>query len=136
MTESWTCTILGKPIAQARPRFARRGKFVKTYNPQETEAGKVYLEIRQQWGKNKPLDGPLKVWMTFCFPITKGSKKEVADMINGITRHTKKPDLTNLGKFYEDVMNGLVFLDDKQICEIELDKAYAQEPQTIITVEW
>jgi Holliday junction resolvase RusA-like endonuclease len=30
-------TIPGKPIAKKRPRFARRGKFVTTYNDQQTE---------------------------------------------------------------------------------------------------
>ena len=68
--------IPGKPIAKKRPRFARRGKFVKTYSAQETEEGRTFLEIKSQW-KQKPLDCPVIVEMTFLFPITNGSKKAV-----------------------------------------------------------
>jgi Holliday junction resolvase RusA-like endonuclease len=127
--------IPGRPIAKKRPRFARRGKFVVTYSAQETEEGRTYLEIRRQWGK-PPLDCPVIVEMTFLFPITAGSKKAVKAMLEGETKHMKKPDLDNAGKFYLDVMNQLVFLDDKQVYELALTKAYAQEPQTIIRVEW
>lgn len=127
--------IQGKPISKMRPRFARRGKFVKTYSAQETEEGKTYLEIKSQWNR-KPLDCPVIVYMTFLFPITNGTKKAVSDMLNDITKHVKKPDLDNAGKFYLDCMNGVVFLDDRQVYELSLSKAYAQEPKTIIRVEW
>jgi Holliday junction resolvase RusA-like endonuclease len=127
--------IHGRPISKKRPRFARRGKFVVTYSAQETEEGRTYLEIRRQW-ERPPLDCPVIVEMTFLFQITAGSKKAVKAMLEGETKHTKTPDLDNSAKFYLDCMNQLVFLDDKQVYELALSKAYAQEPQTIIRVEW
>jgi Holliday junction resolvase RusA-like endonuclease len=127
--------IPGRPIAKKRPRFARRGKFTVTYSAQETEEGRTYLEVRKQWGKS-PLDCPVIVEMAFMFPITAGSKKAVKAMLDGEIKHTKKPDLDNAGKFYLDVMNQLVFQDDKQVYELALSKGYAQESQTIIKIEW
>jgi len=127
--------IPGRPIAKARPRFARRGIFIKTYSAQETEEGKSFLEIRHQWNQ-PPLSCPVIVEMTFLFPTTKGSIKAVREMLDGTTKHTKKPDIDNAGKYYLDVMNQAVFLDDKQVYELALSKGFALEPKTIIRVVW
>jgi Holliday junction resolvase RusA-like endonuclease len=129
-------TIPGKPIAKARPRFARMGKFVKTYSPQETEEGRALWEIKQQW-QNKPLEGPISVSFVFGLSIpTSASKKSTTAMVDGLTRHLKKPDTDNFIKFYLDVMNGVVFRDDSQVWNITASKVYAKEPQTLISLEW
>jgi Holliday junction resolvase RusA-like endonuclease len=127
--------IPGKPIAQARPRFFSRGGFTRCYNPQSKEVKQTVKVIREQW-KHKVLECPVILQMTFCMPITKGSKQVVADMLNGITKHIKRPDCTNLLKYYEDCLLGLVVKDDSQVYEIEGQKVYAQEPQTIVKVIW
>ena len=46
----------------------------------------------------------------------------------------KTPDLDNLIKFPLDVMNGEVWLDDKQIISILAFKHYAEVPRTEITI--
>ena len=131
-----TITIPGKPIAQARPRFARRGKFVVTYSSQETEAGKTWLEIKSQWAR-KPLDCPVVVFMTFTCPIPLSKPKKWKEGAKaGEIKHTKKPDLDNYAKFYSDCMNGLVWVDDSQVYELALEKRYGDEPRTVIKVEW
>ena len=122
-------------MAKRRPRFARRGKFVTTYSDQETEEGKTYLEIRRQWS-GPPLDCPVKLFILALFPVTKASVKKVAAMLSGETKHVKKPDASNIQKFYEDVFNGLVWVDDSQAWKVECEKGYARQPQTIIRVEW
>ena len=132
---SFTFKILGKPIAKKRPRFARRGKYVAVINDQETEEGRTYLHIRRQW-TIPPLDCPIKMFILALFPATKSSIKKVDAMLSGITKHTKKPDLDNIQKFYMDVFNGLVWLDDSQVWKAEVEKGYTQDPQTIIRVEW
>jgi Holliday junction resolvase RusA-like endonuclease len=127
--------IQGKPIGKARPRFSRVGSFVKVYSPQAKIEKKISEEIRLQW-KSKPIDCPVIIEATFLCPITKGSKKTVADMLNGTTKNVKKPDIDNYGKWALDCMNGIVFLDDRQVYELALNKGFAQEPQTIIRVTW
>lgn len=127
--------IPGKPIGKARPRFSRAGAFVKVYSAQAKEEKRIAKEVKAQW-RGKPLDCPVVVEMTFLCPITKGSKKAVTDMLNGTTKNVKKPDIDNYGKWGLDVMNGIVFQDDKQVYELALSKSFDREPRTIIRVEW
>ena len=130
-------SIPGKPIAQARPRFVRRGKFVATYNPQETEAGRFVLSVMSQLPANfSPFKGPLNLLCTFCLqiPVTTSKKKKEA-MLAGRILHTKRPDCSNYLKFIEDCMNGVVWLDDSQIVRINAEKVYAEAPSTEIVIE-
>ena len=127
--------IPGKPIAKKRPRFARRGKFVTTYNDQETEEGKVLWEIRQQ-RPEKPIERPIAIHLWFGMPIPKStSKKQIRAILERKAPHIKKPDIDNLIKFYLDVMNNEIFLDDKQIYYLTARKSYTKNPRTMIEVE-
>lgn len=126
--------IPGRPIAKRRPRFARRGKFVTTYSDQETKEGRVLWEIRQQ-RPEKLIERPISVYLWFGMFIPKStSKKRTQLMLDGKIRHTKKPDLDNLIKFYLDVMNGEIFEDDKQIIKIKAVKEYSLKPETQILI--
>ena len=126
--------ISGKPIAKKRPRFARRGKFVTTYSDQETEEGKVLWEIRQQ-RPEKPIETPISIYLWFGMPIPKSTpKKQIKAILAGNRQHTKKPDIDNLIKFYLDVMNSEVFIDDKQIYYLSAIKEYDEKPRTEIRI--
>ena len=128
-------TIPGTPIAKKRPRFARRGKFVTTYNSQETEEGRFLFEAQKQY-QYPPIETPIHLFCCFYMPIPKGtSKKKINLMELNQIKHTKKPDLDNLIKFVKDCLNGLVWKDDSQVFSIEAVKLYDQQPRTIIKVE-
>ena len=130
-----TITIPGPPIAKKRPRFARRGNFVTTYNAQETEESRVLWEIKRQHA-GEPSKRPIALKVQFLMPIPKSSsKKKAEEMECGYIAHTKKPDLDNLVKFIKDVCNGTVWKDDAQIVYLEAEKFYSYEPQTIIKWE-
>jgi Holliday junction resolvase RusA-like endonuclease len=121
--------IPGKPIAKKRPRFARRGKYVVTYNDQETEEGKFFLLAREQF-KGEIITGPVDLWLRFYMPIPKSTSKKNRNLMNlGLIRHTKRPDLDNL-----DCLNGLVWKDDSQVCRLEAVKLYGEEPRTEIRI--
>jgi Holliday junction resolvase RusA-like endonuclease len=128
--------ILGKPIAKKRPRFARVGKFVRTYNPQETEEGRFLFEAYRQLGNGfKPIEKPITVIMGYYMPIPKGtSKKKKTLMVMKQIQHCKKPDLSNLVKFTEDALNNVVWKDDSQITMMWAHKQYSKEPRTEITI--
>lgn len=126
--------IPGKPIAKKRPRFARRGNFVKTYNDQETEEGLFLFHVRGQW-KGEPKPGAIMLQLTFVMPIPKGvSGKKRLLMNDGAIRHTKKPDLDNMIKFVKDCLNGEAWHDDSQVCFIIADKRYGETPMTLIRI--
>lgn len=130
-----TLEVKGKPIAKARPRFARIGKFVRTYDPQETEEGRFLFEVQKQWSR-PPIEGPLKVRCSFQMPIPKStSKRKTKDMLEEKIKHTKRPDVDNLLKFTCDCLNGVVFKDDSQIIYLGGGKFYSEEPKTLIMIE-
>jgi len=128
-------TIPGKPIAKARPRFARRGKSVTTYKTQQTEEGRFLWHVYQQMGNQKPISGPISISLWFYMPIPKStSKKQAGLMQDGKIHHTKKPDASNMIKFAEDVLNGIVFEDDRQIVDVMAWKRYSDKPRTEIVI--
>ena len=121
--------IPGRPVAKARPRFARRGKFVVTYNDQQTEEGKVLWHIQQQWLR-PPMTGVVIVDLCFHMPRPKGhfGTGKNAGIVRGSAPAFPivKPDIDNLIKFYLDCMNGVVFEDDRQIIRCHASKLYSE----------
>jgi len=124
--------INGTPIAQARPRFYRRGKFIGTYNSQETEAGKWLLLASQQI--TEKLIGPLEMKCNFYFPRPKnhyGTGRNSGKLkASAPLAHTKKPDIDNLVKFALDCLNGVAWNDDSQVVKIRAMKGYGRTPRT------
>jgi Holliday junction resolvase RusA-like endonuclease len=130
-------TIPGKPIAKARPRFVRRGKFVATYNPQETEEGRWLLSARHQiTGK---MDGPIAIKCVFYMPRPKGhygtGKNKNVLKSGAPKRHISKPDIDNLQKMVFDCLNQEAWTDDALICEVSARKEYSVYPRTEIEIE-
>ena len=127
-------TIPGKPIAKKRPRFVRRGKFVGTYNDQETEEGRWILEAKPQ--VTEKMEGPLSLRCEFVMPIPSGtSKTKLAEIEKRVVPHIKKPDLDNLVKFVKDCLNELAWRDDSQISHLCAMKLYGKDPMTQITIK-
>lgn len=129
--------IPGNPIAKKRPRFARRGKFVTTYNDQETEEGRFLWEVKQQL-KQPPLEGPIKISCIFYMSRPKnhyGTGKNAGKLkLNAPTLYTKKPDLDNLEKMVFDCLNHVAWKDDSQIVESVARKIYSENPRTEIKI--
>jgi Holliday junction resolvase RusA-like endonuclease len=125
--------IPGKPIAKARPKFARRGKSVTTYNPQESEEGKwLTLAIGQITEK---LSGPIHLEAEFFMPIPEStSAKKRRLMLLGEIAHIKKPDLDNLIKFCKDCLNGIAWNDDAQVISINASKKYGDDAGTVLRI--
>jgi Holliday junction resolvase RusA-like endonuclease len=127
-------TIPGKPIAKARPRFARRGKFVTTYSAQETEEGKFYMLAREQIKER--LSGPITVLISLYFKRPRshyGTGKNAGILKDSApVWHIQKPDVDNAAKFILDVLNGLAWDDDKQIVGLNVFKVWGDCDQTII----
>ena len=136
MTKSMGLIIPGKPIAKKRPRFARHGKFVRTYSDQETEEGRFLWEVRKQLNGHEIFTGPIEMTAIFHMPIPKStSKKRRAMMLGREIYHTKKPDVDNLIKFVCDCLNGEAYRDDSQIFQKIGIKKYSEEPRTEIWIK-
>lgn len=74
-------------------------------------------------------DGPLRVTFAFRLPRPKSKAKK-------IVLPTTKPDADKLARLAGDELNGIVWRDDSQVCELLITKTYATGiPGATITVE-
>lgn len=130
-------TIPGEPVAQGRPRFSRRGKYVSTYDPPKSRGYKEYIkQIARQELHIEPLTGSIRINVKVYRGIQKsGSKLTRRKKQDGIIRPTVKPDTDNYYKAVSDALTGILWVDDNQIVEIHVGKWYSDQPRVEIEVE-
>jgi Holliday junction resolvase RusA-like endonuclease len=81
------------------------------------------------------LSGALSVAMTFYFVRTKSdftSKGKLKKGQNGF--HTKLPDVLKSARLVEDALSKVIYLDDKQIVQESLQKAYGEPARVEVTI--
>ncbi len=114
---------------KGRPRFARQGTFVKTYTDAKTLTYEKSIQTyaKQAMGSTSPLIGAVAAYLHIGIPIPPSySKTRQKACIEGLERPTKKPDIDNIVKAVLDGMNGIVYLDDKQVVDLHLTKVYSE----------
>ena len=124
MTFQVTFSVYGQPVGKARPRFTRSGR---TYTPAKTAEYESEIEVmaRAAMGSSPPLETPVAVFCYVQVPTPSGlSKTRTKACLDGLERPTKRPDLDNIVKAYLDGMNGVVYLDDKQVVSLHCTKTY------------
>lgn len=127
--------VLGRPKGKGRPRFARKGKFVTTYTPKETEEyeKKIRQVFREKYGNAKPLNGNVEMKIIACFAVPKGtSKKKAAELLD--TPYPKKPDADNISKIVLDSLNAVAFEDDNAVVKLHVEKYYASTEYISIAI--
>ena len=123
---------------KGRPRFARQGTFVKTYTDAKTLTYEKSIQTyaKQAMGSTSPLIGAVAAYLHIGVPIPPSySKTRQKACINGLERPTKKPDIDNIVKAVLDGMNGIVYLDDKQVVDLHLTKVYSSKEGIDIMVK-
>lgn len=131
-------SVYGEPVGKGRPRFARRGNFVSTYSPQKTKTyeDEIRMMAKAAMGASDPLETPVTVAIYIRVGIPKSfSKQKHKDALANIERPTKKPDIDNIAKCFLDAMNGIVYLDDKQVVSLHITKEYAETPAVDVMVK-
>ncbi len=119
--------LIGNPIAWQRTgvKFSTR----KIYDKQSNDKLLVGIAIQNQHANEPLFYGPLSVDMIFYFALPKTKR-------NPPRYYSNKPDIDNCFKFYNDVLNKLVWYDDCQIAAITATKEYTDgEPRVVITVK-
>jgi Holliday junction resolvase RusA-like endonuclease len=114
---------------KGRPRFARQGTFVKTYTDSKTLTYEKSIQTyaKKAMGSTSPLIGAVAAYLHIGIPIPPSySKTRQKACIEGLERPTKKPDIDNIVKAVLDGMNGIVYLDDKQVVDLHLTKVYSE----------
>lgn len=126
--------IPGKVQAKQRPRF--NGRFA--YTPKQTIEYENWIKTcySMKYNQYAKLTGPLKVTIITYFAIPKStSKKRAKQMLDYEILPTVKPDTDNIAKSILDSLNGIAYLDDKQIVKLEVEKYYSQAPSTVVMIE-
>ena len=121
----------GIPTAKGRPRVMKSGF---TYTPKKTKvAEESFLVQALNYKPERPIDQPIKIEMEFYFPIPKGTSKKKRETLKW---YDKRPDIDNLGKLCMDALDGIFYLDDKQITDLNLKKYHTEDyPKTIVKIE-
>lgn len=132
-------TILGEPQGKGRPRFTKVGSYVKTYTPDKTAAYEnlVKLEYERQcrgvrFGDKDFLE--MRIYAFYGIPQST-SKKKREQMLEGIIRPSKKPDMDNVIKVIADSLNNVAYRDDTQIVDSYIRKLYSESPRVEIEIE-
>lgn len=131
--------IPGDPI----PWKAHKGYGKRSYSPNYPQKKAAEWEIFIQHSELErglkqplpPLEDPVRIDFVFEMPIPKSKKKLAKRVRDGEEiPHATRPDLTNLKKFSEDCLTGVVIKDDNINVEGYSKKIYSLEPKTIITI--
>ncbi len=107
----------------------------KSFNPLYKEREFVQHQIRKQYDGNL-INCAISITIQVCIPTpTSISKKKREEMIRGDIKPVKRPDCTNIQKFYEDCIKGIVIEDDSIVCDITTRKRYGSTPHVTIIIE-
>ena len=133
-------TIDIKPLPQPRPRFARRGNFVTTYDTPKIKTYKKHIEIavkNEMVSKNISMtERPLIINLTFTFAPPKSYPKyKVKEIMGGKVQFTKNVDVDNLAKAVMDAINGVAYKDDRQVVELNVKKRYGEKDAVHIKIK-
>ena len=137
-------TVPGVPAPGGSKRAIRHAVTGKTVvldacknNPAWRE--RVAVFAAQAWGDQKPLDGPVQLWVVFRMPRPKGhyrAGKWAGELRKGAPLyHTRKPDATKLLRALEDALKGILWHDDNQVVFQQVKKLYCDTPGAKVLVK-
>lgn len=125
--------IHGTPKAQARPRFARRGKSVRTYSPINEWKEVVKYRILIMQGEDYFSDAvEVNLYFQFHRPNSHYRTGKYKDLLKDSAPewHTKKPDKDNLEKAVTDALvDGGLLSDDSIIVRGMTSKSYVTKEE-------
>lgn len=83
----------------------------------------------------QPLACPLRMCLDFEFARPKSHLRKRGGLTKRAPKHhCQTPDVDNLAKMIMDALNGHVYIDDKQVCELVVRKRWASAPEGLTRV--
>lgn len=129
MSDMVAFIIPGEPVP-----FARAGSNKgRRYTPSKQLAymGVIKLFAQQAMAGEPPMEGPvgLSIRAVYLIPASWTKKEKAAAVWK-----SSKPDADNLAKIFKDAMSKIVFADDAQVADLQVQKVYGLRAEIIITV--
>lgn len=106
-------TVEHNPVGQPRHRVGTIGGRARLYLPSKHPVHAFKRAIKEAHGKQKHLQGPLRLVVTAWFPRPKSKTWKTRPMPAYF--HESKPDFDNVLKAVADALNGVAWGDDAQI---------------------
>jgi len=131
--------IEGNPTPKNRPRFAVRGKRAIAYSDQKKQQAlfRAYI-LAQLPDMFQPWAGPVSIKTVFYrvrpkshYGTGKNAERLKASAPGFLIT---APDLDNYEKFVWDCLNGVVWVDDRQIVSCSSEKRFSENPRTEIFI--
>lgn len=124
-------TINGECVPKARPRFSKYGH---VYTTPKTRAYEKIVKTTAIDNNVPCITTALKIKIMVYKSIPKSFSKEKRRLAeNGKILPVVKPDVDNYVKAVLDGLNGILFLDDKLICDLSVGKRYSNYPRVEVT---
>lgn len=126
--------VIGEPKGKGRPRFTKKGF---AFTPKDTVfyENLVKSEFQAKYPFWKPTNSNLEVKIIGYFKAPKSFPKKKTVLVDGENlRYNKKIDADNLAKIILDSLNGIAYLDDKQVTDLTVLKRYSTKPRTEIYI--
>lgn len=124
-------TINGECVPKARPRFS---KFGHVYTTPKTRAYENIVKSTAIDNRVPCITTALRVELIIYKSIPKSFSKKKRELANeGKIYPVVKPDIDNYVKAVLDGLNGVLFVDDKQIVDFRAIKKYSDNPRVEVT---
>lgn len=133
-------TIDGPVQAQQRPRFARKGRHVHTYDAKESRTYKAHVKkCAIPYAPKDLIDSAIELHVVIYRPLTsdiKRSKVQKTRALNGERKPIKKPDIENLVKGIMDGCTGVLWADDSLVTKLVAEKVFGEVERAEVTLKW
>ncbi len=110
------------PVPASRPRVSRWS----TYYPKSNNKFKKEMEDLKSGLEKNPSEKLVSVELKFGIMIPKSWSKKKREELNN-TYCSNNSDIDNYIKAILDSLNGIVYIDDKQVVELFAKKIYSEE---------
>jgi Holliday junction resolvase RusA-like endonuclease len=130
--------LAGPPRGKGRPRASvAKGGFVRMHTDEKTVKYETQLRYaaQQAMAGRAPTDLPVRISMTIAFAVPESwSKRKKEQALAGVIWPCVKPDCDNSLKLV-DALNGIVWVDDKQVVVALVRKVYSTRPGLTIDID-
>ena len=130
--------VEGAPVAQGRPRFAKKNLKQRPFDPPESRHYKMLVaHTAKQHKPAELITGPVILYIDVCKPLLKSfSKRQTEAAVRREVLPIGRPDVDNYAKGIKDALNGIMYKDDSQIVELNVRKYYAEVPKVVVKIIW
>jgi Holliday junction resolvase RusA-like endonuclease len=119
-------TAFARAGAMGKRRFTPQKQAAHMYVIQQTAIAKMQLDGASI------IEGPVQAIIRVSYPYPSSwSNRKKADTKWKVSR----PDCDNLAKIILDALNGIVWVDDAQVVELNVQKQYGLNAETLVTIQ-